>query len=48
MRVFLVEILVIFYCFLYKFSAEYRANLNLRNFTARNLWTATLQDLISE
>ena len=45
---FLVEILIIFYCFLHKFSAEYRANLNLRNFKARNLATATLQDLISE
>ena len=44
----LVEILIISYCFLHKFSAEYQANLNLRNFTAGNLATAILQDLISE
>ena len=48
MRGFVVEILIILYRFIHKFSAEYRANLNLRNFTARNLATATLQDLISE
>ena len=45
---FVVEILIILYCFLHEFSAEYRANLNLRNFTARNLATATVQDPISE
>ena len=48
MRGFVVEILIILYCFIHKFSAEYRAILNLRNFTARNLATATLQDIISE
>ena len=48
MRGFLVEILITFYCFLHKFSPEYSVRLDLRNFTARNLATATLQDLISE
>ena len=45
---FLIEILITFYCFLYKFSPEYSVNLDLRNFTACNLATATLQELISE